>query len=236
MAIAPALGAGGCGFKSRLPDIFLIEIFNLNKKLDNSNESLGNIIIISAPSGAGKTTICKAVVDSSNNVKHSVSYTTRLSRKDEKNGREYFFIDKTEFVKMIEEKKFAEWAKVHGNYYGTSKTFLDGVLKAGKNVLLEIDVQGGMNIKKQYPDACMIFIMVLDFGTLKKRLISRNEDCKESGINLRLENAKKELEFAREYEYLVINENLDEAVAAVKTIIKSLEYKILKNRKQKYFN
>ena len=97
MAIAPALGAGGCGFKSRLPDIFLIEIFNLNKKLDNSNESLGNIIIISAPSGAGKTTICKAVVDSSNNVKHSVSYTTRLSRKDEKNGREYFFIDKTEF-------------------------------------------------------------------------------------------------------------------------------------------
>ena len=137
---------------------------------------------------------------------------------------------------MIKEKKFAEWAKVHGNYYGTSKTFLDGVLKAGKNVLLEIDVQGGMNIKKQYPDACMIFIMVLDFGTLKKRLISRNEDCKESGINLRLENAKKELEFAREYEYLVINENLDEAVAAVKTIIKSLEYKILKNRKQKYFN
>ncbi|MDR0800699.1 MAG: guanylate kinase [Endomicrobium sp.] len=204
----------------------------MNKKLDNSNESLGNIIIISAPSGAGKTTICKAVVDSSVNVEYSVSYTTRPSRKDEKNGREYFFVTRTEFVKMIEEKKFAEWAQVHGNYYGTSRTFLDGVLKTGKNVLLEIDVQGGMSIKKQYPDACMIFIMTPDLEALEKRLVSRDRDCKES-INVRLENAKGELESVQEYEYLVINEKLDEAVTAVKTIIKSLEYK---NGRQKHFN
>jgi guanylate kinase len=205
----------------------------LNKILNNPGKSLGNIIIISAPSGAGKTAICNAVVRSSRNVVYSVSYTTRRPRKDEKNGREYFFVNKTEFKSMIEEGKFAEWAEVHGNYYGTSKLFLDKMLNTKKNILMDIDIQGGMNIKKQYPGACTIFVMPSDLKTLKERLVSRNKDHRKA-IEMRLGNAVEEVKSVQKYEYLVINEELNKAVVAVKTIIKSLKYKIQKNKK--YFN
>ncbi|BAV59100.1 guanylate kinase [Candidatus Endomicrobiellum trichonymphae] len=213
---------------------FFVWILELNKRLNNSSaKSLGNIIIISAPSGAGKTAICNAVVKSSRNVVYSVSYTTRCPRKDETNGGEYFFIDRTEFQKMIEEGKFAEWAKVHGNYYGTSKVFLGKMLKMKKNILMDVDIQGGMSIKKQYPGACMIFVMPPDLKTLKERLVSRNKDHKKI-IKMRLGNAVEEVKSVQKYEYLVINDKLDKAVIAVKTIIKSLKYKIQKNKK--YFN
>ncbi|GHT60660.1 guanylate kinase [Endomicrobiia bacterium] len=204
----------------------------MNKKSNNHIEPLGSIIVISAPSGAGKTSVCSAVVKSGRSIVYSISYTTRCPRQGEKNGREYFFVDESEFKKMIEEKKFAEWAKVHGNYYGTSKGLLDNVLKTRRNILLEIDVQGGINIKKQYPQACMIFIMTPDIKTLEKRLTARDKDCKKI-INVRLNNAKKELKYLNKYEYLVINKQLNETIDTVKTIIKSLEYKIEKN--QKYF-
>ncbi|GHT22893.1 guanylate kinase [Endomicrobiia bacterium] len=164
---------------------------------------------------------------------YSVSYTTRCPRKDETNGGEYFFIDRTEFQKMIEEGKFAEWAKVHGNYYGTSKVFLGKMLKMKKNILMDVDIQGGMSIKKQYPGACMIFVMPPDLKTLKERLVSRNKDHKKI-IKMRLGNAVEEVKSVQKYEYLVINDKLDKAVIAVKTIIKSLKYKIQKNKK--YFN
>jgi guanylate kinase len=205
----------------------------LNKRLNNPGKSLGNIIIISAPSGAGKTAICDAVVRSSKNAVYSVSYTTRCPRKDEKNGGEYFFVNKTRFKEMIEEGKFSEWAEVHGNYYGTSKVFLDKMLKTKKNIIMDIDVQGGMNIKKQYPDACMIFVMPPDLETLEKRLVSRDKDYRKV-IEMRLSNAVEEVKFVQKYEYLVINEELNKAVVAVKTIIESLKYKIQKNKK--YFN
>ncbi len=205
----------------------------MNKILNNPDKSLGNIIVISAPSGAGKTAICDAVARSSRNVVYSVSYTTRRPRKDEKNGREYFFVNQLGFKKMVEKGEFAEWAKVHGNYYGTSKVFLDEMLKMGKNVLMDIDVQGGMIIKRQYPGACMIFVMSPDLKTLSERLVSRNKDHKET-IKMRLGNAVEEVKSVQKYEYLVINEKLDKAVIAVKTIIKSLEYKIQKSKK--YFN
>jgi guanylate kinase len=201
--------------------------------LNDFGKSLGNIIIVSAPSGAGKTAICNAVVRSSRNVVYSVSYTTRCPRKDEKTGSEYFFVSKTEFKKMIEEGKFAEWAEVHGNYYGTSKVFLDKMLKTKKNILMDIDVQGGMNIKKQYPDACMIFVMPPDLKTLKERLVSRDKDHRKV-IKVRLGNAVEEVKSVQKYEYLIINEKLNKAVVAVKTIINSLKYKIQKNKK--YFN
>ncbi|GHT71828.1 guanylate kinase [Endomicrobiia bacterium] len=204
----------------------------MNKKSNNHIEPLGSIIVISAPSGAGKTSVCSAVVKSGRSIVYSISYTTRCPRQGEKNGREYFFVDESEFKKMIEEKKFAEWAKVHDNYYGTSKGLLDNVLKTRRNILLEIDVQGGINIKKQYPQACMIFIMTPDIKTLEKRLTARDKDCKKI-INVRLNNAKKELKYLNKYEYLVINKQLNETIDTVKTIIKSLEYKIEKN--QKYF-
>ncbi|MDR1522692.1 MAG: guanylate kinase [Endomicrobium sp.] len=194
---------------------------------------IGNIIVISAPSGAGKTTICDAIVKSDKNIVRSVSYTTRFPRSGEKNSREYFFVQETEFKQMIKEKKFVEYAKVHNNYYGTSTELVDKILNFGKNVLLEIDVQGGLKIKKQYPHACMIFVMTKSINVLKKRLILRNKDCMET-INVRFNNAKKEIQYLKKYEYLVVNDNLEKAIDSVKTIIKSLKYKILKN--QKYFD
>lgn len=196
-------------------------------------ETLGNIIVISAPSGAGKTTICDAIVRSDKNVVRSVSYTTRVPRRGEKNSREYFFVKEAEFKQIIKEKRFVEYAKVHNNYYGTSKNLVDKILNSGKNVLLEIDVQGGLKIKKQYPQTCMIFIMTKNLKVLKQRLVSRNKDSIQI-INMRLKNAKKEIQYLKKYDYLVINDNLEKAVDSVKTIIKSLKYKIIKN--QNYFN
>ncbi|MDR2067287.1 MAG: guanylate kinase [Endomicrobium sp.] len=206
-------------------------MIKVNKFKKDLNK-LGNIIVISAPSGAGKTTICDAIVRSDKNVVRSVSYTTRSPRKGEKNSIEYFFVKETEFKQMIKEKRFVEYAKVHNNYYGTSKDFVDKTLKSSKNVLLEIDVQGGLKIKKQYPQSCMIFIMTKNLNILKQRLISRNKDCTET-INIRLKNAKKEIQCLKKYEYLVINDNLEKAIDSVKTIIKSLKYKIIAN--QNYF-
>lgn len=190
----------------------------------------GNIIVISAPSGAGKTSVCDAVIKEDKNTVYSVSATTRKPREGENNGTEYFFTGEKKFKEMIKGGKFAEWAKVHGNYYGTPKSFLAKTLEKGKNVLLDIDVQGGISIKKIYPWACMIFIMTPDFKTLEKRLRTRKTDSAES-IKERLSNAKKELALLDKYEYLVINEKLDKAVEAVLTIIKSLRYKTEKGKK-----
>ncbi|MDR2426132.1 MAG: guanylate kinase [Endomicrobium sp.] len=190
----------------------------------------GSIIVVSAPSGAGKTSICDAIIKEDKNTIYSISATTRLPRSHEKNGIEYFFVSETKFKTMIKEEKFAEWAKVHGNYYGTLKSFLDKTLKSGKNILLDIDVQGGINIKRQYPQACMIFIMAPDLKTIEKRLRYRNTDS-DKVIKERIKNAKKELKSFPKYEYLVINDNFEKAVKSVSTIIKSLEYKIKKGKK-----
>jgi len=184
----------------------------------------GHIVVVSAPSGAGKTTICDAYIASDKNAVYSISYTTRAPRHGEKNGREYFFTNKKTFKKMAKENKFAEWAKVHGNYYGTPKAFLNKTINSGKNVLLDIDVQGGLKIKKCYKNACMIFITAKDLKTIKARLIKRNKDSKET-IALRMKDATEELKYIPKYEYLVINDKLPAAVSAVQTIIKSLNYK-----------
>ncbi|MDR0617808.1 MAG: guanylate kinase [Endomicrobium sp.] len=201
--------------------------------MKKSINKLGNIIVVSAPSGAGKNTICDAIIKSDKNIVRSVSYTTRMPRKGERDSREYFFVSEIEFKQLLKENKFVESAKVHGNYYGTSKGFVDKTLKSGKNVLLEIDVQGGLKIKKQYPQSCMIFIMTKNLNILRQRLISRNKDCAET-IKLRLKNAKKEIQCLKKYEYLVINDNLKKAIDSVKTIIRSLKYKVIKNKN--YFN
>jgi guanylate kinase len=201
----------------------------VSKKISSPIKKAGKIIIISAPSGAGKSSICEAVLaEGKKNISYSISYTTRSPRKGEKNGKNYYFISEDKFKQMIEEKKFAEWVKLYGNYYGTSKELINKALSVGKNIILEIDVQGGTSIKKHYPNnSCMIFIMTPDFKTLKKRLTARNKDCKKTTY-MRMLNAKKELKYLPRYEYLVINKKLNEAVHAVKTIIKSLEYKIEK--------
>ncbi|MDR0915418.1 MAG: guanylate kinase [Endomicrobium sp.] len=193
----------------------------------------GKIIIISAPSGAGKSSIIKRVVSGKHkyNIRFLVSYTTRLPRSGEVDGLDYFFVTKNIFKKMIKDKVFIEWAMVHNNYYGTSKILLDNILRAQKKVILEIDVQGAMQIKKFYPDACMIFVMPPNLNNLYERLMFRQQDSCEI-INERMQTAKQELKCINNYDYLVINKNnkLNDAVHAVETIIESLNYKII-NRK-----
>jgi guanylate kinase len=184
----------------------------------------GSIIILSAPSGAGKTAIYQAIIKRNKNTILSISYTTRKPRKSEQNGIHYFFTNQNHFKKMIEKNKFAEWALVHSNYYGTPRDFLNKTIKSGKNIILEIDVKGAMKIKKLYPQACLIFITVSTFSELKRRLLLRNQDDLKT-IALRMKNAKEEFAQSKFYEYKVNNDNLPEAIKAVETIIESLKYK-----------
>lgn len=178
----------------------------------------GMVIIMSAPSGAGKTSICDAVVKKNKNIVYSISTTTRAPRKGEKNGREYYFVTETQFKDEIKQKQFVEWAKVHNNYYGTSKKILESIISKGKDVLLDIDVQGAIKIKKQYKDALMIFVMAPSLKILKQRLIKRNKDSK-AVINIRLKNAEKEISYIDKYDYLVINDKLNESIKQVENII-----------------
>lgn len=178
----------------------------------------GMIIILSAPSGAGKTSICDALVESDKNIVYSVSTTTRQPRQGEKNGREYFFVDDTEFKSMVKKNLFAEWAKVHDHFYGTSKKILEQTINKGKDILLDIDVCGAVKIKKQYKDAIMIFITTSTLKILKERLLKRNKDSL-SVIKTRIANARKELSYLPRYDYLVLNDKLDVSIANVKSII-----------------
>ncbi|MDR2709525.1 MAG: guanylate kinase [Elusimicrobiota bacterium] len=191
------------------------------------NVKTGKIIVISAPSGAGKSTICNAMIENFKNLVYSISATTRAPRKGEKDAREYFFISKEKFEKMLKQKAFAEWAKVHDNYYGTPKALLQKTINSGKNVLLDIDVCGAMQIKKCFPQACLIFIKAPSLKILKERLIKRGQDSPET-IKIRLANAKAENTFIDKYDFVVVNDVLEESIFAVKTIIQALKYKVEK--------
>lgn len=193
------------------------------------NKKNGMIIIVSAPSGAGKTSICDAVIRDDKNIIYSVSTTTRKPRKGEKDGREYLFVDEKKFKQDIKNGKFIEWAQVHGNYYGTAKAVLQNALSKGKDVLLDIDVQGALNIKKKYKNALMLFIMTPTLKELKKRLIKRNKDSKET-ISIRIENAKKEIKYVNSYDYLILNDKLPKSITDVKAVIKAERLSIKRNK------
>ena len=190
----------------------------------------GMIIIVSAPSGAGKTSICDALIKSDKNIVYSVSSTTRSPRKGEKNGREYFFVNERTFKSMVKKNMFVEWAKVHDHFYGTSKKVLEQTINKGKDILLDIDVQGAVKIKKQYKDALMIFITTPNLKILKERLIKRNKDSLDV-IKTRLENAKKELTYLPKYDYLILNDKLDESIEKAKSIICAERLSIKRNIK-----
>ena len=189
----------------------------------------GMIIIVSAPSGAGKTSICDALIKSDKNIVYSVSTTTREPRKGEKNGREYFFVNDSEFKKMVKAKMFVEWAKVHDHFYGTSKKVLEQTINKGKDILLDIDVQGAVKIKKQYKEALMIFITTPSLKVLKERLIKRNKDSM-TVIKRRIENAKKELTYLPKYDYLILNDKLDKSIQEVKSVICAERLSIKRNK------
>jgi guanylate kinase len=178
----------------------------------------GNLFIISAPSGAGKTTLCKAVLDRIPNLLYSVSYTTRKPRKGEQNGIDYYFITEDDFKNRIKNGKWAEWAEVYGNYYGTSSEFIDKSLASGRDILLDIDFQGTLQILDQYHDGITIFIMPPSSDILKLRLESRETDSKHV-ISRRIEVANKEMENKDFYRHVIINDKLSVAVADLISVI-----------------
>lgn len=182
----------------------------------------GKLFVISGPSGAGKSTITKEIIKRDSNLKLSISATTREPRSGEKNGREYHFFSIKQFEEKINNDEFLEYAKVHDNYYGTLKSEVNNKLNSGISVVLEIDVQGGEQIKKHFPDSVLIFIKTSTEEVLKKRLTKRNTDSEEV-INKRLQNSLKELEYEKIYKYSVINEEFEKAVKEVLKIISQEE-------------
>jgi guanylate kinase len=172
----------------------------------------GLLFIISAPSGAGKSTLVRAVRKRFPDLLYSVSYTTRLPRKGEQNGVDYHFITKEAFETGISQSQWAEWADVHGNYYGTPSEFLDKNIASGQDVLLDIDVQGTRQVVKRYPDSITIFIMPPSPEILRYRLETRGTDSPET-IDVRMKNARTEMAHKNLYGHVIVNDRLQDAVA-----------------------
>jgi len=190
----------------------------------------GNLFIISAPSGTGKTTILKPIINELAGISFSVSHTTRGPRANEQDGVDYFFTNENDFIKTRDQDGFLEWAKVHDNYYGTAREVVLAELAKGRDIILDIDVQGARQIC-QSPDlaSTSIFIVPPSWQELERRLRGRKTDSDET-IKLRLKNANREMEDAELYDYLVVNDNLQEAVELLRAII--IEKRV-KNRRGK---
>ncbi len=178
------------------------------------------LFVISGPSGAGKGTIVKRILASGEDVYLSVSATTRPPRAEEKDGVDYDFITKPEFQAMVDESGFLEYALVHGNFYGTPKAPVMEQLEAGRDVILEIDVQGAMSVKKSYPNGTFIFILPPSIEELKSRICGRGTESAEDA-ELRLNKAETEMGYLEYYDYFVMNKNLDEAVNDVLAIMRA---------------
>ncbi len=180
----------------------------------------GNIFIISAPSGAGKTTLCRMILEQLDDIEFSISYTTRPPRPGEVDGRDYYFVSKDEFMQMVQEGEFIEWAEVHGNLYGTSKKRLLERVSKGIDVLLDIDTQGAAQIKEKGLEAVYIFILPPSLKALRERLVGRASDP-EDVINRRLKKAVEEIAAYKMYNYVIINDKLDEAFEQLKAVVLS---------------
>jgi guanylate kinase len=176
------------------------------------------VYIISAPSGSGKSTLVNEVRQIVPGLDFSVSYTTRPLRGSEQNGREYYFVTRSEFETMIAENEFLEYASVFGNYYGTARRFLREAEQNGRDLLLDIDVQGAEQIKRKLPEAVSIFILPPDRKTLEQRLRRRSED-REDVIQTRLATASREIENYEKYDYILVNDRLEESVETLKAIL-----------------
>lgn len=177
----------------------------------------GLLFVISGPSGVGKGTLCRSLVEVVDNLDYSVSMTTRLPRKGEINGKDYIFIDKETFLDKAAAHEFVEWAEVYGNYYGTPWTELQTALENGRDIILEIDTQGAMQVKKKYPEGIYIFILPPCQEELKARIMKRGTECPET-VKKRLSNLENELSVINEYDYAVINDSLQEAMEKLKAI------------------
>ncbi len=174
--------------------------------------------MVSAPSGTGKTTVLKRLMQRRPEIVFSVSATTREPRPGEEDGRDYFFLSTDEFRKGIEAGEFAEWAEVHEHYYGTPESYLESQVSRGKDVILDIDTQGAFQIKEKHPEAVLIFLAPPSFEELERRLRERKTEP-EDVVERRLRVARAELELSGKYDYMVVNSEIDDAVSDIETVI-----------------
>jgi len=176
------------------------------------------LVVVSAPSGAGKTSLCEWVVTAVPELAHSVSFTTRPPRPDEQDGRDYRFVDEATFRPMVDRGEFAEWAVVHSHRYGTSQALLQRHFAAGLDVILDIDTQGADILRRSYPDGVFVFVLPPSWAALEERLRRRRSDA-EADIQRRLQRAREEVKRYPDYQYVIVNDDFDRAAEALKAII-----------------
>lgn len=176
------------------------------------------LVVVSAPSGAGKTSLCEWVVAAVPNLAHSVSFTTRPPRPDERDGRDYHFVDEGTFRAMVDRGDFAEWAVVHDHLYGTSQALLQHHFAAGQDVILDIDTQGAAILRREHPDAVSVFIVPPSWAMLEERLRRRRSDA-EADVQRRLQRAREEVKHYAEYQYVIVNDVFARAAEELKAIV-----------------
>lgn len=184
----------------------------------------GNLFVVAAPSGAGKSSLVKALREVDAGIRPCVSHTTRAPRGQEKNGREYWFVDNTEFDRMVAAQEFVEWAHVHGHRSGTSQAAIESLIAGGSDVVLEIDYQGAFQIRAQFAHAVLVFILPPSWEELRGRIERRGEDSPEK-IELRMRNAAEETAHVRSFDYVIINELFDRALFDLKSIVQAQRLK-----------
>jgi len=189
----------------------------------------GTLFIVSAPSGAGKTTLVGRLLAEDSQVTHSISFTTRAPRTGEQDGREYHFIDVQRFLAMRDRGEFAEWAEVHDNFYGTSRPWLEQGMREGRDLLLEIDWQGAQQMRRQFPEAASIFILPPSIAELERRLRHRGAD-NENVIARRVAGALGEMRHVGEFDFVIINNDLDVALGELKAAVRASRLRFPRQR------
>jgi guanylate kinase len=190
----------------------------------------GNLFVIAAPSGAGKSSLVRSLMQQDARLQLSISHTTRAPRGQEQNGREYHFVSAAEFDAMVQDRAFLEWAHVHGQRYGTSKMAIEERIAQGNDIILEIDFQGSVQIKKIFPNAVTVFILPPSLQELRARLQKRGEDSPEV-IELRMKNAETEMAQARQFDFVIINDLFDRALFDLQSIVHSQRLKYSAQRR-----